>query len=545
VTSEAAITGLALRAPGGISDAGSFWAAIERGADLTGTLPEDRRAADPRGWADLPTRGGYLSEVFGFDPRFFGISPREARSIDPQHRLLLELIWEAFENAAIRPGDCGPATGVFVGITGSDYREWGDDQLSSYWTIGNGHCFSVGRVARTLDLGGPALAVDTACSSSLVAVHTAARALAAGDCDVAIAAGVNLVLSARTTRGVSLTGALSPDGRSRPFDARANGFVRAEGGGAVVLKRLADARRDHDRVLAVLEATALNQDGRCGSFAAPNEHAQVRLLRSLLDRAGRRPDDITLVEAHATGTPVGDPVEVAAALRVLAAGERDRPLLLGSVKGNIGHAESAAGVLSLIKAVACLNRRQVPPQANLEQLNPAIDLAGRRAAIPTELTRLPEGELHAIVSSFGLSGTNAGAVLSAPDGSPAAAGRAGAVGAELPAGTGFLVSAATPAALRRLAGQYATALAALDPAQFPAFLHTSTFGRSVQRCAVWAAARTVPAALAALGALAAGEGSPALRPLADGQPVPAGGPAERLVIDLPCYPWERAPYVVR
>ncbi|MGW2836271.1 beta-ketoacyl synthase N-terminal-like domain-containing protein [Streptomyces sp. NPDC001493] len=550
-----AIVGTGLRAPGGITDRRTYWDSLADGRDLTGELPEQRRRAFPGGWDGLLTRGGYLDDVLGFDAKFFGISPREARNLDPQHRLLLEVVWEAFEDAAIPPARAAESTGVFVGITGQDYRHWAESEPSSSWLIGNGHCFAAGRIAYTLGFQGPAMAIDTACSSSLVAVHTAARALVAGDCDVAVAGGVNLVLAPRSTAEIGRTEALSPDGRCRPFDARANGFVRGEGCGAVVLKRLSDARKDGDRILAVIEGTGVNQDGRSSGFTAPNVLAQSRLIESVLAGAGLTAADIGYLEAHGTGTPLGDPIELEAARMAL--GRTGQRWHVGSVKANLGHTEAAAGVLGLIKAVLCLERRQIPRQAQFETLNPRIDLGDSGMTVPTGTVPWEASSGRcAAVSSFGMSGTNAHVVLSADTDTDTAlrtgidaAPRTATHGGQLPDGDeadgfldGFLVSAHTVPALRVLAARWADEVA---DHPYPAFAHTVTYGRTRLRHAVWISADSTDDARAALTALAKGDDDPRVRTLdADGTP-PQDERTGRAVVSLPAYPWERISYSVR
>lgn len=530
-----AVVGMAVRAPGGVAGLDAYWSAVAAGRDLTGDLPEDRRARFGTAWDGMVTRGGYLDAPFDFDARFFGISPKEARAVDPQHRLLLEVAWEAFEHAAIPVADVAASAGLFVGVTGVDYREWLSGAPNSSWTIGTGHSFAAGRIAYTLGLRGPVFAVDTACSSSLVSVHLGCRALAAGDCDTAIAGGVNLILAPSVTRSVCATGALSPDGRSRPFDAAANGFVRGEGCGMVVLKRLADARRDADRVLAVISGSGINHDGRTATFTAPNVAAQADLIDTVLAAAGVSAHDVGFHEAHGTGTPVGDPSEMEAVTAAL--GRRDgRRLYVASVKGNLGHTESAAGVLGLIKAVLCMNHRAIAPQANFSTLNPRIDLSGTGIEIPTAPVAWDDtlGGC-ASVSSYGMSGTNAFAVLSpAPPTAPDAP-RGG------PAGSGFPLSAATPSALAELARRYAEQAAALPDTGFPAFALTAAGGRARLKHAVWIQATAAADAAAALRALAAGQAHPAVRALDPDEPLPTV--AGRAVVSLPTYPWQHASYV--
>ncbi len=541
-----AVIGVGVRAPGGISDPASYWQALLAGKVVTGPLPDERRGPFGTEWDDLVTSGGYLDQPFDFDARFFDMAPREARTVDPQHRLLLEVTWEAFEDAGLPPAAAAEQTGVFVGITGLDYRQWQPDEPNSYTTLGNGHSFSAGRVAHQLGLQGPVFALDTACSSSLVAVHTACRALAMGDCDVAVAAGVNLILSPHTTRAVAKTGALSPDGTSRPFDAAANGFVRGEACGVVLLKRLADAVRDRDRIRAVIEGSAINHDGRSDTFTSPNGSSQARLIRSVLAAAGLTGADLGYHEAHGTGTALGDPIEVRAALDAL----RSEPigsdptgsvppstggsLWLGSVKANLGHTESAAGVMGLIKAVLCLQHRTIPPQPNFDTLNPRIE-AGSELVIATEPRpwSLEIGQ-RASVSSYGMSGTNAFAVLSAAPTVPDAESAAGV--------EGFLVSARTPAALAELAERYRAHLASLDEADYPAFAHTATFGRTRLRSAAWVAAGSPAEAVRALADFTE---HPAIRPLAESDPLPCKeNPADRVVATLPGYPWQHTTQVV-
>ncbi len=534
-----AVVGLGVRAPGGITDADSYWAAIMGCRDVTGQLPADRRAAFGAEWDDLITHGGYLEKPFDFDAQFFDISPREARTVDPQHRLLLEVAWEAFEDAGLPPSHAAEATGVFVGITSHDYRQWQPPEPNSYTTVGNGHSFSAGRLAHELGLQGPTFALDTACSSSLVAVHVAHRALTAGDCDLAVAAGVNLILSPHTTRAVGKTGALSPDGSSRPFDAAANGFVRGEACGVVLLKRLDDALRDGDRVHAVIDGTAINQDGKSSTFTAPNGASQARLLSSLLAATGLTGADVGYHEAHGTGTPLGDPVELQAVVDGMRPAGGDRPLHVGSVKANLGHTEAAAGVLGLIKAVQCLRCRVIPPQARFDTLNPRIDLAGTGLVIATEARPWPdEAGAHASVSSYGMSGTNACALLSA-----APAGRPG--GSASGPAPGFLVSARTPAALAELAGRYGKHLAGLADADYPAFAYTATHGRTRLRHAAWVQAGDASSAATAVDALAGGLEHPAVRMLAGTEPTPwERSAATRAVASVPGYPWQHVRHVV-
>lgn len=529
-----AIVGMSLRAPGGSAEVESYWAAVRGGHDLITDLPPDRRAVFGDAWAGMVTRGGYLSGVFGFDAAFFGVSPREARIVDPQQRVLLEVVWEAFEDAAIPPATVAPGTGVYVGITGQDYRRWFTGEPTAHWTAGNGLSFAAGRVSHTLGLGGPSLAVDTACSSSLVAIHTACRSLTAGDCDVAVAAGVNLILAPWTTLALDKTGALSPDGRSRPFDAKANGFVRGEGCGALILKRLADARRDEDRVVAVIDGSGLNHDGHATTFAAPNPRAQTALIRSVLTSLGLTGADIGYHEAHGTGTQLGDRVELAA---ITSAFEGAQDLSLGSVKACIGHTEAAAGVLSVIKTALCLRDGRIPAQPHFDELNPGADLTGSGITIPVRELSWPAGAgKRASVSSYGMSGTNAYVVMSTPP--PAAA-------FSSPSAAGFSLSARSPAALRDLAARCAVSLARAGAA-YAAFAHTATHGRTRHAHTVWVEADGAAAAITALQAVATSADHPAVTVLEPSQPLPSPqGRIPRRVVSMPTYPWQRASHAVR
>jgi len=421
-----------------------------------------------------------------------------------------------------------------------DYRHWAIDEPNSYSTASYGHSFAAGRIAYTLGLQGPTLAIDTACSSSLVSLHTACRSLGAGDCDVAVVAGVNLILSTRTTLEVSKTGALSPDGRCRPFDARATGFVRGEGCGAVILKRLDDARRDHDRILGVIEGSAVNQDGQSSGFAAPNALAQIRLIESLLTATGLTASDIGYLEAHGTGTPLGDPVEMGAIATALGRKAVDRTLYVGSLKANLGHAESAAGILGLIKVMLCLQRRQIPPQAQFDTLNPRIDLTGTGMTVSTTIRQWgSEAGSYASVNSFGMSGTNACAIVSAaPSPDPTTASGPGSAAA------GFLVSARIETALRAIARNYRQRLADIDPSAYPAFVYTATQGRTRQRYGL--RQRMSPPHVTPSTPSRRGTDHPRVRILDPSEPLPqVATTVERNVVSLPTCPWQRSTYATR
>ncbi|WP_433709277.1 type I polyketide synthase [Nocardia sp. CA-084685] len=409
-TEAIAVIGMGCRFPGGADDPEAFWTLLSDGVDTVSQRPD-------RATGDAGATGAFLPSVDGFDGAFFGIAPREADALDPQHRLLLEVAWEALEDAGVATERlAGSRTGVFVGMSSNDYLLLSarSGAMSGYTGTGTAHSFGAGRLSYLLGLRGPSLAVDTACSSSLVAVHLAIRSLRTGESSLALAGGVNLVLDEAVTEMISDLQALSPDGRCRSFDARANGFVRGEGCGIVVLKRLSDALADGDRVLAVLQGSAMNSDGRSAGLTAPNPLAQRDLLRQAFADAQVRPVDIGYVETHGTGTALGDPVEIEALAEVFGEGDANSDgCVLGAVKTNIGHLEAAAGIAGLIKAVLALQYAEIPRNLHFSTLNPRISLTGTPFVIPTKTTAWPEGEKPRIagVSSFGMSGTNAHVVV--------------------------------------------------------------------------------------------------------------------------------------
>ncbi|AVZ76750.1 polyketide synthase [Streptomyces lunaelactis] len=417
-----AVVGLGCRLPGDADSPAALWRLLAEGRDAVGNPPAARTGTGASGGHHggvgsgnpMARQGGYLRDVSGFDADFFGVSGREADVLDPQHRLLLEVAWEALEHAGLRPDRmAGSSTGMYLGISYNDFYESlaGQPLELEGSLLTNGHCVAAGRISYLLGLHGPCVALDTACSSSLVALHLACGALGSGECDLALAGGVTLILGSRTMRSFARMGMLSPTGRCHAFDAAADGFVRGEGCGVVVLKRLADALRDGDRVLAVIRGSAVNQDGRSDGLAAPSAAAQQALFREALERAGTDPQDVGMIETHGTGTPIGDPIEFSSLAQVYGVG-RDR-CALGSVKTNLGHLEPASGVSGLIKAVLCLQRGLVPPNLHFTQWNPAIAPEGTRFFVPTRLTEWPTGSSPrlAAVSSFGYSGTNAHVVL--------------------------------------------------------------------------------------------------------------------------------------
>jgi phthiocerol/phenolphthiocerol synthesis type-I polyketide synthase D len=422
-----AVVGLACRLPGAPS-AAAFWSLLRAGSNAVGTVPAARWEAFAPGQdlSRLPRHGGFLDAVDEFDAEFFGISAREADEMDPQQRLLLEVTWEALAHAGIPASSLhGSDCGVFVGLSSVEYGHLTMADLSTMdaWSAtGVSASLAANRLSYVLGTHGPSVTVDTACSSSLVAVHQAARALQAGDCSTAVVGGVNLLLSPGITAVFSSAGALSPDGRCKPFSAEADGIVRGEGCGVVVLRRLGEARRAGDRVLAVIRGSAVNSDGRSNGIMAPNPRAQAALLRRAYAAADLSPGTVDYVEAHGTGTPLGDPIE-AEALRTVLAPDRDpgRPLLVGSVKSNLGHLEGAAGIAGLLKVVLAMRHGQLPPSLHFTKPNPRIDFTGLR--VVDEPSRWPRygGVARAGVSAFGFGGTNAHVIVEEwPAGRPAA-----------------------------------------------------------------------------------------------------------------------------
>lgn len=427
ISEPVAVVGIGCRFPGNVTGPDSFWQLLVDGGDAISEVPPDRWDADafydpdPSASGRMTTKwGGFVPDVDAFDAEFFGITPREAVAMDPQHRMLLEVAWESLEHAGIAPDSLsGTRTAVMMGLSSWDYTIVNIERradIDAYLSTGTPHCAAVGRISYLLGLRGPAMAVDTACSSSLVAIHLACQSLRLRESDVALAGGVQLILSPFTAIALSKWSALSPTGRCNSFDANADGFVRGEGCGVVVLKRLVDALRDQDRVLAVVRGSATNQDGRSNGMTAPNALAQRDVITTALRLADITPDSVNYVETHGTGTVLGDPIEFESLAATYGRGESS--CALGSVKTNIGHLEAAAGVAGFIKTVLALQHAYIPRNVHFTQWNPAIDASTTRLFVPTESAPWPAipGPRRGAVSSFGLSGTNAHVVIEqAPD----------------------------------------------------------------------------------------------------------------------------------
>ncbi|MGW6412515.1 SDR family NAD(P)-dependent oxidoreductase [Streptomyces vinaceus] len=503
-----AVISMACRLPGGVRDPEGLWRLLTEGRDAVGPFPAERWDVDALYDPDPEARGktygregGFLEEIDSFDASFFGITPKEAAAMDPQQRLLLETAWESLERAGIVPGDlAGSSTGVYIGMFGSEYLAGSRlEQLDGY--VGTGSALSVasGRLAYALGLNGPAMTVDTACSSSLVALHLAVRALRSGECDLALTGGVTLMVTPQIFVEFSRLRGLSPTGRCRPFSADADGAVWGEGAGMVVLKRLSDAQRDGDEVLAVLRGTAVNQDGRSQGLSAPSGPAQVKVIRSALEQSALAPGDLDFVEAHGTGTTLGDPIEANALAEVFASSRPTaRPLYVGSLKSNIGHVQAASGIAGLIKTIESLRHELLPqtlhahtPSHHVDWAHSGLHLLQEPVAWPAEGGRVRRAGL----SAFGISGTNAHVIVEeAPrDGLPVAP----ASGPGL-----FVLSAKTDKALRAQATRLAEQVAVTDlPLQDVAYTlarHRTHFER---RAAVTATSRD--ALVADLHALAA------------------------------------------
>ncbi len=482
-----AVIGMGCRFPGGVVDLDSYWQLLKDGVDAVGEVPADRWDVDayfdpaPDTPGKMYTRAGaFLDQVDEFDPQFFGISPREAMSLDPQQRLLLEVSWEALENAGVAPNSLkNSPTGVFVGIVSSDYAHLqigqNDTQFfDAYHASGIAHSMASGRLSYVLGLMGPSLSIDTACSSSLVAIHQACRSLEAGECTTALAGGINLILSPINNITFSQSEMLSRSGHCKTFSTDADGFVHGEGCGVIVLKRLSDALQDGDRVDAVIRGSAINQDGPSSGITAPNGPAQEAVIRAALKAAGVDPVNVDYVEAHGTATPLGDPIEAQALGAEFGRGRsEDKPLRIGTVKTNIGHLSSAAGVAGLIKLVLSLKAREIPPNLHCDDLSPHIPWAQLPLEVVREITPWVASD-HARmggVSSFGFSGTNAHIVVeetpqaTSPNDLPQ------------PSKQILALSAQSEPAIKSLAGRFADFITANPQTHLADFVFTANAGR--------------------------------------------------------------------
>ncbi|MFV4090945.1 phthiocerol type I polyketide synthase PpsB [Mycobacterium tuberculosis] len=527
VAEPVAVVGIGCRFPGDVDGPESFWDFLVAGRNAISTVPADRWDAeafyhpDPLAPGRMTTKwGGFVPDVAGFDAEFFGITPREAAAMDPQQRMLLEVAWEALEHAGIPPDSLGGTrTAVMMGVYFNEYQSMlaaSPQNVDAYSGTGNAHSITVGRISYLLGLRGPAVAVDTACSSSLVAVHLACQSLRLRETDLALAGGVSITLRPETQIAISAWGLLSPQGRCAAFDAAADGFVRGEGAGVVVLKRLTDAVRDGDQVLAVVRGSAVNQDGRSNGVTAPNTAAQCDVIADALRSGDVAPDSVNYVEAHGTGTVLGDPIEFEALAATY--GHGGDACALGAVKTNIGHLEAAAGIAGFIKATLAVQRATIPPNLHFSQWNPAIDAASTRFFVPTQNSPWPtaEGPRRAAVSSFGLGGTNAHVIIE--QGSELAPVSEG--GED----TGVSTLVVTGKTAQRMA---ATAQVLADWMEGPGaevavadVAHTVNHHRARQATFGTVVARDRAQAIAGLRALAAGQHAPGVVSHQDGSPGP-------------------------
>ena len=516
-----AIVGIGLRLPGGVVDLDALWRLLEQGIDAVGPIPEGRWKVDALYDPDPDAKGrsyvregAFLDHIDLFDAAFFGISPREVSHVDPQHRLLLEAAWQALEGAGVIPASLRDSrTGVFVGVGPSEYEllQGAPQEADAYALLGTHPAFAAGRLAFTLGLQGPALSLDTACSSSLVALHLACQALRRGECDLALAGGVQVMAAPEAFMLLSRMRALAPDGRSKTFSAQADGYGRGEGVVVLALERLSDARAHGRDILALVRGSAVNHDGASSGITAPNGTSQQKVLRAALEDARLAPADVEVVECHGTGTSLGDPIEVQALAAVYGEGRAaDRPLLLGALKTNIGHLESASGLAGVAKIIAALRHEALPATLRTTPRNPHIDWGAFSIQVVDALRPWPRHDdsspRRAGVSAFGLSGTNAHVVIEeAPFVEPAA--QADPEAALSPAAP-LVISARSEAALRAQAERLREHLEAHPELGLVDVAHTLATARSQfeWRAAVVASDRGP--VLAALEALTQGRSSP-------------------------------------
>jgi 1-acyl-sn-glycerol-3-phosphate acyltransferase len=488
-----AIIAIGCRFPGNADTPEQFWTLLRDGTDAITEIPAERFNAaevfdaDPTRPGTLYSRwGGFVRHLDEFDAEFFGISPREAVRIDPQQRLLLEVVWEALEDGGLRADQlAGSRTGVFIGISTHDYHDIQINpanrrRLDAHAATGTATSIAANRISFAYDLRGPSIAIDSACSSSLTAIHVACHSLKNGECDLAIAGGVNAFLTPELAIGYCRASMLSPDGRCKAFDAGANGFVRGEGAGVVILKSLAAALADGDNIYAVVRGTAINQDGRTSGLMVPSMEAQESLIREALRNARVEPHDLQYIEAHGTGTRVGDPIEATAIARALVNGRSGaNPILVGSVKTNIGHLEAGAGIAGVIKTALALKHQQIPPSLHFKTPNPEIRLEASGLRVVTALEPWPRNGRAAIagVNSFGFGGANAHVVLEEPPRSPPAI-----PGTDSERVRVLPVSARHPAALRQLAQSYRDLLATDSASSLRDLCYSASVRRSHHSC---------------------------------------------------------------
>ena len=467
----------------------TYWYLLSEGQDGISEVPKSRwdmtEYYDEN--PDAPGKiyckyGGFLTnDVSLFDNQFFGISPKEAQLMDPQQRLVLELVWKAIEDAGIAAQELkGTQTGVFFGMSTSDYlhlidKYAGEEGITAYYGTGNSFSAAIGRISYILGLNGPNFPIDTACSSSLVATHVACQSLHSGESNLAIVGGVNLMLTPELTINFCRAHMLAPDGHCKTFDKDANGYVRGEGCGVVVLKRLSDALRDGDSIHALIRGSAVNQDGEAGGLTVPNGLAQEAVIRQALLNAQLNPVDIQYIDAHGTGTSLGDPIEVKSLKAVYVPERRqDNPLVISSAKTYIGHLEAAAGVAGLIKTILSLKHQAIPRHRNFKILNPMIDLTNQPIEIPVDGKSWPRGKevRRAGISSFGFSGTNAHVIV---EEAPTAKERDNSLG--LPETYVFVLSAKSHSSLEDLVASYREYLASTDDS-LGDICYTAAVGRS-------------------------------------------------------------------
>ncbi|MFZ2547760.1 MAG: beta-ketoacyl synthase N-terminal-like domain-containing protein, partial [Candidatus Microthrix subdominans] len=501
-----AIVGMGCRFPGADGPE-AYWRLLQDGIDAVGPVPEGRWE-DRDLPEDLPSQvslGGFVDGIDQFDPVFFGISQLEADRMDPQQRMLLEVGWEALEDGDVRPSSLrGSATGVFLGISTPEYgRRQGahPELIDAFFGTGNALSIAANRISYGLDLRGPSVAVDTACSSSLVAIHLACAAIRRGECTAALAGGANAILTPLITLNFLGAGAIAPDGRCKAFDAAADGIVRGEGAGLVLLKPLSAAIAAGDRIYCVIEGSATNSDGRSNGLTAPNPDAQIDVFTAACSDAGVEANSVAYIEAHGTGTVLGDAMELRSLDTVYGSGRSaDEPLLVGSVKTNIGHLEPAAGIAGVIKTALAVHHRSIPPTIHYENPNPFLERADALAVV-TSPTPWPEnGSIRGAISGFGFGGTNAHVIVSAPPPAPASSPPTNDDG-----GVVLLpLSARTPGALAASVDRFAHALAG-DPGSLGELAVAQALNRDEHPRRLAIVSPDTEGAIAALTAASAGK----------------------------------------